>query len=225
MNRPIRPVAGLATGALVSMSLFPLIVITLNVVQSHSYSPTRQAISELALGTGGGLMAVAFCGLGVGIFLLALIIHRTTHRARVTPLLLMVASVLAGPVSAAFHTDRSGAKATLHGTIHDNAGLGAFLLILLAMITAAYRFRREPEWRSHSVPTAVLAVLATAAFFLIPVLGDGRFGLAQRLFVGTFVAWLLWSAGYARRHGAAGDPVDTGDAYAAPARVGGPAAG
>ena len=106
MNRSIRPVAGLATSALVAMSLFPLIVIALNLVQRHSYNPTRQAVSELALGAGGSFMAVAFCGLGAGIFLLAAIVHRTTRKARITPLLLALASVLAGPVSAAFHTDR-----------------------------------------------------------------------------------------------------------------------
>jgi hypothetical membrane protein len=198
VNRPIRPVSGHATGALVATSLFPVIVIALNLVQRDTYSPTRQAISELALGTGGSLMAVAFCGLGVGIVLLATTIYRSTAKARVTPLLLTIASVLAGPVSAAFHTDRTGAKATLHGTIHDMAGLVAFLLILLAMITGAYRFRLETWWRSHAAPTAALAVLATAAFFLIPTLGDSRFGLAQRLFVGSFLIWLLWTAAYAR---------------------------
>jgi hypothetical protein len=208
VNRSIRPVTGLATGALVAVSLFPLIVIVLNLVQRHSYSPTRQAISELALGTGGSFMALAFCGLGVGIFLLAVSIRRTSRKARVTPLLLVLASVLAGPVSAAFHTDRSGAKATLHGTIHDTAGLVAFLLILVAMITGAYRFRRESWWRSHAVPTAVFSVLGTITFFLIPTLGSTHFGLAQRLFIGAFVAWLLWTAGYARNRGAAGNQAE-----------------
>jgi hypothetical protein len=198
VNRSIRSVNGLATGALVAVSLFPLIVVALSLVQHSSYSSTRQAISELALGTGGSLMAVAFCGLGAGIFLLAVSIHRSSSKARVTPLLLTLASVLAGPVSAAFHTDRTGAKTTLHGTIHDTAGLVAFLLILLAMITGAYRFRREAWWRSHAVPTAVFAALGTVTFFLIPVLGSSNFGLAQRLFIGGFVAWLLWTAGYAR---------------------------
>ena len=198
LNSPARPVRSLATAALVSASLFPLIVIVLNIVQRRDYSPTRQAISELALGTGGDLMVLAFCGLGIGIFLLALIIFRTSRKARVTPLLLTVASVLAGPVSAAFHTDRTGARTTMHGNIHNGAGLAAFLLILVAMITAVYRFRREPKWRSYAAPNTALAALGIVTFFLIPILGNSDFGLAQRLFVGTFVAWILTTAAHAR---------------------------
>lgn len=200
---PARAVRSPATAALVSASFFPLIVIALNLVQRRDYNPTRQAISELALGTGGDLMVLAFCGLGIGIFLLAVIIFRASRKARVTPLLLALASVLAGPISAAFHTDRTGAETTMHGTIHNGAGLAAFLLILVAMITAAYRFRHEPNWRSHATPTAALAALGIVAFLLIPMLGNSHFGLAQRLFVGTFVTWILTTAAHARNIDAA----------------------
>lgn len=198
MTRSARPVRSLATAAVAFTSLFPLVVIALNLTQRTDYSPTRQAISELALGTGGNAMIVAFCGLGVGIFLLAVIIKRTTSRARVTPALLVLAAVLAGPISAAFHTDRTGAKSTLHGNIHNAAGLAAFLLILVAMTTAAYRLRREQAWRTHAVTTTAFAATGIVTFFLIPLLGNSHFGLAQRLFVGTFVAWLLTTAAYAR---------------------------
>jgi peptidoglycan/LPS O-acetylase OafA/YrhL len=142
-------------------------------------------------------MVLAFCGLGIGTFLLALILFRTSRKARATPLLLAVAAVLAGPVSAAFHTDRTGAKTTMHGTIHNGAGLAAFLLILVAMITAAYRFRHEPKWRSHAALTTALAALGIVTFLLILMLGNSHFGLAQRLFVGTFVAWILAAAAHA----------------------------
>jgi hypothetical protein len=203
LSSPTHTVRGLATAALVSASMFPLIVIALNLVQRHEYSPTGQAISELALGTGGDLMILAFCGLGLGIFLLALIIFRTSAKARVTPLLLTLASVPAGPLSAAFRTDRTGAEATTHGDIHNAAGLAAFLLILVAMITAAYRFRHEPNWRSQAAATTVLAALGIATFFLIPLLGNSHFGLAQRLFVGTFITWILITAFRARNISAA----------------------
>ena len=220
MKLPSRAVRGVATAAFALVSLFPLIVIALNLAQRRDYSPTRQAISELALGSGGNLMIVAFCGLGVGIFLLAAIVFRTSAKARITPLLLAFASVLAGPVSAAFHTDRAGAKTTLHGTIHNDAGLAAFLLILVAMVTAAYRFRHEPCWRRHATATVVFAALGIGTFFLIPVLGNDNFGLAQRLFVGTFVAWLLTTTAYARRMATADNPAANDKTTSTPALKG-----
>ena len=86
----------------------------------------------------------------------------------------------------------------MHGNIHNGAGLAAFLLILIAMISAAYRFRHEPNWRPQAAPTTALAALGIIAFVLIPMLGNNHFGLAQRLFVGTFVAWILTTAAHAR---------------------------
>jgi hypothetical protein len=86
----------------------------------------------------------------------------------------------------------------MHGNIHNGAGLAAFLLILVAMLTASYRFRREANWRSHATTTTALATAGIVTFFLIPTLGNSHFGLAQRLFVGTFVAWILTTAAYAR---------------------------
>jgi len=198
VKQSTHPIRNVATAALASAALFPLVVVALNLIQRRDYSPTRQAISELALGSGGNLMTLAFCGLGIGIFLLALSIFRTSGKAGATALLLAVASVPAGPISAAFHTDRTGAKTTMHGSIHNGAGLAAFLLILVAMITAAYQFRHEPKWRSHARTTTALAALGIVTFFLIPVLGNSHFGLAQRLFVGTFVAWILTTAAHAR---------------------------
>lgn len=199
MNRFDPRARALATAAFALVSVFPIIVIGLNLDQRRDYSPTHQAISELALGAGGDLMIAAFCALGAGIFLIALSIRRSTEKARVTPALLFIASIPAGPLSAAFRTDRTGDAATLHGTIHNMAGLTAFLLILAAMVTGAFRFRREPAWRAHALPTGVLGALGVATFFLIPLLGDSHFGLAQRLFVGTFVVWLLSTAAHARR--------------------------
>lgn len=216
MKQSTRPIRNLASVAVALATLFPLVVIALNLVQRRDYSPTRQAISELALGSGGNLMVLAFCGLGIGIFLVAVIIFRTSPKARVTPLLLALASVLAGPISAAFHTDRTGVKSTMHGNIHNGAGLAAFLLILFAMITSAYRFRHEPNWRCHAKPTAAFAALGVVTFFLIPLLGDSHFGLAQRLFVGTFVAWVLATAVHARNVSTADDAKPAGSATRGP---------
>lgn len=201
MNRAMtslstRSLAAVAAGAI---GLFPLIVISLNLIQRTRYSTTKQAISELALGTGGTFMAIAFCSLGLGIGLLAVLIRHTRPTRWAITVLLTIAAVLAGPISAAFHTDLTGARTTVHGTIHNLAGLAAFLLILAAMITASIQFRHDAAWRSHARPTVVLTALALVTFVLILILGSDRFGLAQRMFVGTFVTWLLATATRAHR--------------------------
>lgn len=201
MNTDTRTLAGVS-GA--STALFPTIVITLNVIQHRHYDPVKQAISELALGTGGSAMILAFCSLGAGIAMLAVIVRRRDRTARVVPTMLALAAVLAGPMSAAFHTDLTGTPTTLHGTIHNDAGLAAFLLLLAAMVVSSFAFARDPFWQGHVTATRVFAAAGTASFFLIPGLGGDHFGISQRLFVGSFVCWLILTAAYARRRTGAG---------------------
>jgi hypothetical protein len=186
-----------ATAACVSIAVFPTVVVSLNLVQHAHYDPKVQAISELALGHGGALMVVAFLSMGTGIALLARLLGRTCTRGRAIRWMLYLAAVLAGPVSAFFHTDLTGQPTTTHGTIHNDAGLAAFLIILTSMYAASRLFSRETVWRGFAAPTLVWALAATGAFFLIPAL-PGHFGLGQRVFVGTFVSWLLTATAYAR---------------------------
>jgi hypothetical protein len=190
--------AGIATTA-----AFPVVVITLNVVQGKSYHPGSQAISELALGAGGGWMVVAFLGLGCGLAVTGEMVRRTstTMSGRwLLPALFYVAAIPAGPMSAFFHTDRSGATRTAHGRIHDSAGIIAFVSVLVALYVASYVFGREPSWRPFARTTRAWALVATGAFVSIPLMPD-HFGLGQRLYVGTFVSWMLLIAWRGLRSG------------------------
>jgi hypothetical protein len=187
-----------ATAACACVAVFPVVVVSLNLVQRTTYDPKVQAISELALGRGGALMVVAFLSLGSGIALFARLLDRTCGRGRVIRWMLYAAAVLGGAISAFFHTDLTGDPTTTHGTIHDDAGLAAFLIILISMYAASRLFRRETFWRAFAAPTLVWAVAATGAFFLFPAL-PAHFGLAQRVFVGTFITWFLAASAYARR--------------------------
>jgi peptidoglycan/LPS O-acetylase OafA/YrhL len=188
----------IATGAFVSVALFPVIVVALNLLQRpDGYDAGLQAISELALGRAGWLMAIAFCGLAVGTLLLAVVIRRTCERAVVRPALLALASVLS-VVSAVFRTDL-GETTTVHGQIHNVAGVVTFAAMLVVTGISSYRFRVEPAWTSLALPTLALTVVGVVAFFLVPVLGDQHFGVAQRLLVGSFVCWMIAAAAHARR--------------------------
>ena len=197
MPSPAPSTRALASAALATVAAFPLLVLVLNVVQlADGYEAGRQAMSELALGREGWLMAVAFLSLATGTALTGLLLRRGTG-ATVVPLLLAVAAALT-VVSAFVHTDPTGGPVTTHGQVHDGAGIATFLALLLATVLASVRFRRLPAWRRIAAPSAALAVLGVVAFLLVPVLGDARFGIAQRLLVGTFLVWLLVVSAYAR---------------------------
>lgn len=196
--------AGLSTRSLARLALaclaaFPTIVLALNLVQHDRYHPVEQAISELALGRDGWLMNLAFCAIGTGILAVAILIRRTVPGATVAPALLVVAALLGGFASAYFHTDLTGAKTTTHGRIHNMAGLVAFVLLTAAIFASSRSFRRTPSWRPLARPTLVWALCVTGSFFLIPLLGNGHFGLAQRVFVAAWLTWLLAVAAHASR--------------------------
>jgi len=187
----------------VLLGVFPFVVVLLNVVNHDHYSGVSQAMSELALGPGGWLMAVAFTSMGVGIILVARGIRVAVPRARVVPGLLTIVGTL-GIVSAIFRTNGEGQPDTTSSTIHLAAGLSMFLLMIVVLFTAAFTFRRDADWRWFAGPTLVWAVLALAAFFLVPILGDAHFGLAQRSFVAVWLSWLLTMSVLLRRPSAGG---------------------
>lgn len=205
----------LAGTVLATVGLFPLTVLALTLLQTpDGYRTQRDAISNLALGRGGGLMAVAFCSLGVGTLAFAELVRRTSHGAHVRTALLALAGALSF-VSATFHTDPTGAPTTTHGEVHNAAGIVTFVAMLVAMVASAPRFRGQPQWRGFSLPTAVLAVVGIVGFFLVPGLGQAHFGLSQRVLVGSFLAWLLGAAAHhlrvtaprAQRRGLVGTPA------------------
>ena len=199
-----------ATIALIALLLFPAVVLVLNVVQS-GYSALSQAMSELALGSAGWLMGVAFVSMGIGTALVGLCIRDSIPRARVAPIALVLAGTL-DVVSAFFHTN-GDEPATTASTIHEIAGISTFILVVIAMYATIGSFRRRADWRSFVIPTAVWSIVATGTFFLVPILGDDLFGLAQRIFVATWISWLAVVAARTRalaaRPSVAPEPIRT----------------
>jgi peptidoglycan/LPS O-acetylase OafA/YrhL len=136
-------------------------------------------------------MAVAFCSLGTGTLLLALLLHRMVAGARVGPALLGLGAPLSF-VSAFVHADPSNATtATTHGQIHILTGVATFVLMVTAMFTMVRPLRRNPPWRLFGRLTLGWAIAALLCFFLIPTVGATYFGLAQRIFLGTLISWTL----------------------------------
>ena len=189
MDTKERSKISLARGAILCLLCFPFAVTALGLIQVGHYSSTNQAMSELVLGRGGQLMTVAFVLLGVGTATLGYLLHSALPKARVAPALILLAAML-DLVTAIFHTNGSGPDTT-GSKIHMIAGISTFLLMIIAMFTSVRAFRRDPRFKSFAWPTLIWAIATIPTFFLIPILGDTRFGLGQRTFVAVWLSWLI----------------------------------
>jgi hypothetical protein len=171
------------------IAVYPLIVAVLHLVQAGHDHPLTDAVSVLALGRAGWLMAVAFCSLGTGTLLLAKTLRRIPTHPRVGPTLIAISGLLSF-VSAFVHADGSG-PTTTHGRIHQLIGIATFILMIAGMFSLVRAFRRDPAWRSLATPTLAWALAGVAGFLLIPISGNAYFGVAQRIFLAVLLSWAL----------------------------------
>jgi Protein of unknown function (DUF998) len=197
MNHPRLSTRSLATATLTALGTFPVLVVVLHAIQGGRYHPMGQAVSELALGRAGWLMAVAFCAAGAGMLGLAALIRRTLPRSRVIQTLITTSGLFSF-VSAGFHTDGDN-KTTSHGQIHQISGVVSFILVVTVMFICSRRFRREPRWQPFAVATRLWAWSSVGTFLLVPVLGQAHFGLAQRIFLAVWLSWPITLTAHARR--------------------------
>jgi uncharacterized protein DUF998 len=172
------------------IAVFPLIAAVLHRVQASEYHPLSEAVSELALGRAGWLMAVAFCSLGTGTLVLAAMLRRLEPAPRIGPALIALSGLLSY-VSAFVHADGPQATTTTHGTVHQAVGIVTFILMITGMFALVRPFRRDPRFHSFARPTLVWAIAAIGGFFLIPLVGSAYFGVAQRIFLGIILSWAL----------------------------------
>lgn len=179
----------LARAAVGTTAVFPALVVVLNIIQRSDYHPFRQAVSELALGRDGWLMAVAFCSLATGTLFLAAMLHRLDSRPRVGPAIVVIAGALSY-VSAFVHADGPHGSTT-HGQIHQAVGIATFMLLIASMFAMVGSLRRDPRYRGLATPTLIWAFAAVGGFFLMPLSGSAHFGLAQRIFLAIVLSWAL----------------------------------
>jgi hypothetical protein len=179
----------LARSAAALIGVFPLIVIALHDLQGSAYHPLSEAVSELALGRAGWLMAIAFCALATGTLFLAALLRRLDSAPRVGPALIAASGML-GYVSAFVHADGPNTTTT-HGQIHQAVGIVTFVLMIAGMFALVRPFRRDAHFAALATPTLVWAAAAVGGFFLIPLSGNAYFGVAQRIFLGIILSWAL----------------------------------
>lgn len=182
----------LGTAAIAGATFFAVTVIGQTLFRSDR-SPSRDFVSEYAIGDFGWIQTLGFLVLGLAEFALAYGLWRVAESARTV----RVASFLIGVggvvdvVSAIFPTDLDEAHTT-SGRIHNLAGIVGFVAILVAMVLLSRARRADEEWRSTRRVSFLVALLSVIFFILIGAAEEGGWsGIPQRIFILVFLGWYV----------------------------------
>jgi hypothetical protein len=183
--------------ALALIAVYIVLDIVAQLLPPH-YSPLSQAESDLAVGPYGYVMTVNFVVRGVLSLALLFGIVSATSIGRRSPVGIALVAVwgLGAFVLAASPTDVTGPM-TLHGAVHLATAAIAFLAGAVGELLLSLRFRDEPRLAGVATPAlavsglSVVALLALLVVQARPVLFAAAFGLAERVFLGLVLLWML----------------------------------
>jgi hypothetical protein len=169
---------------------------------SSDVDPIRDVMSHYANGSHGRYMSVVFYAFGVAAIAMAVRLRTALDwhgLPRIVPGILALAG-LSLIASGVFEVDRPLAPESMEETIHSNAAVGAFVLMIVSMLLFAVATRDDPRWRSIRWVAAGLAGLAALAAVGTQFAGDGfGSGAIQRILAGTVLAWFLLIALHVRK--------------------------
>lgn len=198
-----------ARTALVGSAFFGLAIVALHWLQPD-LNPITTAISQYARGPYGLLMSAAFVSGGLASMALVLALGGlgASRAGRVFMAVAGVGSFL----SALFPVDPDGAPDTITGSVHQIAGLGTFVSLVIAALLLSRGFGQNARWRPFQRTSIVMTVLMLCGFIFVFAANtvddlDGTFGLAQRGFIASAIVWQLLVARQARL--LAGSTADT----------------
>ncbi len=187
----------LAVLGIIGAAFFAVALVALHFLEPE-YNDTP-AMSLYALGRYGGLMMAAFCTLGVGYLALAFGLRSATAAsgaARLGSILLGLAGFWF-VVSGVFRVHAPGTHMTFSGVMHGLGFIVGVPTLIASILVLSRAFGRDDGWRSFRPPSSALG-LAALILFLIAFFAPGLSGTAvvilSRIFVGTFVLWLLLTA-------------------------------
>jgi hypothetical membrane protein len=177
---PRRSVAkrALCVAAAAGVGYLGMIILSLSLLTSE-YNPVTQYASDYGVGTFAALMNSGFVLAGVGIAALALAAY-TSRRGRpgsAGSALLLISGV-ALIVDGFFHTDIEGAAPTLHGAIHNFAGVAFFVFAALGVLLV----NRDQGGRAV-MPMLLAVIVSFALLGLNGALALGVTGLAERIII------------------------------------------
>jgi hypothetical membrane protein len=192
----LRPPYGASLTAVVLAILCFGAVAVLHVVRTD-LDPVSNVLSEYANGGHGVLMTAVFYGAGLASIALGWRLRPALAwrgATAATPALLMLAGV-ALIVGGVFEVGLPEAPESMAEAIHSYASIGAFVLLVVAMLLLAWACRLDTRWHTYRPTATVLAVTAAIAAAISPLADRTPWpGAAQRVLGGTVLLWLLLTA-------------------------------
>jgi hypothetical protein len=192
------------------------------------WSPVETMVSHYVHARAGRSIPAALLSLAAASALLLTLIPRTGRTVRAGAVLLAAwtAALVTGAI---FPADPYGSwdrPPTVPGMLHGTAAMIAFLALPAAAILLTRAWRRDPRWQPVARPLTVTAAVSTLAYLTLAVLfadvtdgpsltigsWESLIGLAERLTLWSYVAWLAVAAAHLRRL--------TPQTLPAPARIG-----
>lgn len=193
---------GASLAAIVLVSVGFAVVAVLHLLRTD-LDPVREVMSGYANGSHGILMTVAFYALGGAALAMAFRLPRATRRSAVatTIAVLLAAGGLGLILAGIFEVERPLIPDTIEEVIHSDAAIGAFVLLIVAMVLFTVVCRRDPRWSGFFTVAVTLAALATAAAAFSPMADSTPLtGIAQRGLALLVFTWLLLVAVRIRFH-------------------------
>lgn len=193
-------VRGLGNTALIGMSLFVAITVTVQCLR-HELDWQNAPLSFYLLGPYGHWLQAAYVVLAVALQLLAAGYYLALpgHGRSMAAWLLFTCAGAGLCVTALAHSNLPNQSPTLEGWVHGTAAQTAFLCVTTAMLLQSWRLRADPRWRHRFLAAFVLALLCFAAIWVDALWHGMPRGLEQRLVIALIVCWLLQAAWWLRR--------------------------
>lgn len=173
------------------------VVLAMHVVQPE-VNPATRFVSEYAHGPFGWLVSVAYLGAGLGTLALAWALHaaspgRWAVAAAIGTAVVGLGLVATGATRIDLASADGSIASTASGSIHELAGYVVVLGLIPAGFVLSGAFRREARLASAAGPALLLAWLLVLNFGIaIASQSLDLTGVGQRVFLGSWVAWLIF---------------------------------
>ena len=195
-------------GALAGMfgSAFFVVVFTIEGWLRVGYNPFAMYVSELSLGSSGGIQIANFMISGVLLLVFAFGVaaeFKGGKSSKSGPILLAVIGfclLFSGPFVMDF-ASTSFAQMSLHGIVHQLLGAFVFLLMPISCFVFWRRFSSDPEWQPLKSWTLAATIIIVAAVIVlrigpaVPPAAPNAFndwaGLIQRAALIPYMVWIF----------------------------------